>query len=183
IRRLMAAGDIIRVKKGLYLFAERFRREPICREILANLIHGPSYVSLEYALSFHGLIPERVEMVTSVCTGRSRRFDTPFGAFSYRSLTMDRYSWGADLITVSDSGFLIANPAKALADKVWTDKRFTGARLSDFGSYLFEDLRIDRDQLTSIPVHNFEEAAAAYGSAKIHRLAEYVARLGERPDA
>lgn len=183
VSRLLAAGDIIRVRKGLYLFAERFRGAPICRELLANLIHGPSYVSLDYALSFHGLIPERVEEITSVCTGRSCRFDTPAGVFSYRSLSIDRYSWGAELMIVSGSSFLMAKPAKALADKVWTDKRFTGARLSDFGPYLFQDLRIDPGQLGSIPARDFIEAAEAYRSPKIQSLAKYIASLQERPDA
>ena len=180
---MLAAGDIIRVKKGLYVFAERFRREPICRELLANLVHGPSYVSLDYALSFHGLIPERVEEVTSVCTGRSRRFDTPVGAFTYRSLTLQRYSWGAELVRVAGGGFLMASPAKALADKVWTDKRFPASRVSDFGAYLFDDLRIEREQLKSMRAQDLIAAAAASGSTKIRRLASYIARLQEQRDA
>ena len=68
ITRLLSGGEIVRIKKGLYCFGEAFRREPIIREHLANMIYGPSYVSLEYALSYHGLIPERVETVTSVTT-------------------------------------------------------------------------------------------------------------------
>ncbi len=183
VRRMLAAGDIIRLRKGLYLFAERFRREPICRELLANLIHGPSYVSLEYALSFHGLIPERVEVVTSVCTGRSRRFGTAVGTFTYRSLTAERYSWGAEVVSTQSGSFLMASPAKALADKVWTDKRFAGARTSDFESYLFEDLRIDREQLATMRCRDLMEAAGACGSPKIRRLARFIARVQERFDA
>jgi hypothetical protein len=49
ITRLLASGDIVRIKKGLYCFGEAFRRDPICREYLANLIYGPSYVSLNRA--------------------------------------------------------------------------------------------------------------------------------------
>ena len=75
ITRLLMSGEIVRVKKGLYCFGEAFRRSPICREYLANLIYGPSYVSLDYALRLHGLIPERVEAVTSVTTRRSRGFE------------------------------------------------------------------------------------------------------------
>jgi len=97
ITKLLASGAIVRVKKGLYCFGEAFRKEPLSREYLANLIYGPSYVSLEYALSHHGLIPERVETVTSVTTRRSRDFDTPFGAFSYRMLNGPRYAVGAIL--------------------------------------------------------------------------------------
>ncbi len=53
------------------------RKQPYSREILANLIYGPSCISLEYALQYYGMIPERVEAVTSVTVGRSRKFSTP----------------------------------------------------------------------------------------------------------
>ncbi|MBN1355757.1 hypothetical protein JXA40_05740 [bacterium] len=79
ITRLLADGSIIRIKKGLYCFGEAFRKAPLHRELLANLIYGPSYVSLEYALNFHGLIPERVERVTSVTPGPSK----PLSVFSH----------------------------------------------------------------------------------------------------
>ena len=77
IRRLITEGSLIRVRKGLYVFGDRYRRTPIRREVLANLIYGPSYVSLDSALSYNGMIPERIENVTSVTTGENRRFDTP----------------------------------------------------------------------------------------------------------
>ena len=91
ITRLLASGEIVRVKKGLYCFGEAFRKSPICSEYLANLIYGPSYVSLDYALRLHGLIPERVEAVTSVTTRCSRGFETPLGHFTYRTLSHRRY--------------------------------------------------------------------------------------------
>src|SRR3990170_9057478 len=66
ITSLLKDNIIIRVKKGLYIFADKYRREPICLELLANLLYGPSYVSLEYALSFYNEIPEKVELITSI---------------------------------------------------------------------------------------------------------------------
>lgn len=70
--------------------------------MLANLIHGPSYISLEYALS-HGLIPERVSTVTSVALGRSRKFDTPVATFTSHSLALPCYAVGADLVVRASS--------------------------------------------------------------------------------
>lgn len=95
IHKLLAKGDIVRIRKGLYAFGREYRREPLSREVLANLIYGPSYISLEYALSYHGLIPERVSTVTSVALGRSRKFDTPVGTFTYQSLSLPCYAVGA----------------------------------------------------------------------------------------
>jgi len=183
ITRLLASGAIVRVKKGLYCFGEAFRREPLSRKYLANLICGPSYVSLEYALSHHGLIPERVETVTSVTTRRSRDFDTPFGTFSYRMLTGHRYAVGAILETAGKTSFIVASPEKALADKVWIDKRFNGLRLSDYDAYLFDDLRIDRGVLSRFDCSRLQVIATAYHSAKITNLVRYLKRFKEAPYA
>ena len=66
ITSLLDKGEIVRVKKGLYVFGEHYRLRPYSRELLANLAYGPSFISLDYALARHGLIPERVEALTSV---------------------------------------------------------------------------------------------------------------------
>jgi hypothetical protein len=177
IHRLVATGEIVRVKKGLYVFAAPFRRQPIVREHLANLIYGPSYVSLDSALSFHGLIPERVVSVTSVTTGRSRAFDTPFGSFTYQSLPTTRYAVGALLETRGLVPFLIASPEKALADKVWMDKRFAGTRMGEFNAYLQDDLRIDKDRLLKFDLEHLAVVSQAYGSAKINNLVRFLTKM------
>ena len=130
ITKLLAGGMIVRIKKGLYCFGEAFRREPISREYLANLIYGPSYVSLEYAMGYHGLIPERVESVTSVTTRRSRAFTTPWGISPTGRSGSPVIPW-APRSRRPARPFLMASPEKALADKVWTDNRFSGRRVSD----------------------------------------------------
>ncbi len=179
ITKLLASGVIVRIKKGLYCFGEVFRKEPLSREHLANLIYGPSYVSLEYALSHHGLIPERVEVVTSVTTRRSCDFNTPFGTFTYRMLKGRCYATGAILETVDKTPFLVASPEKALVDKVWTDKRFSGLRMSDYDAYLTEDLRIDQNALSSLDHSRLQVIATAYDSAKINNLLGYLKRFEE----
>ncbi|NLX95484.1 MAG: type IV toxin-antitoxin system AbiEi family antitoxin domain-containing protein [Rhodopirellula sp.] len=179
IHKLLAKGDIVRIRKGLYTFGRMYRRESLSLEVLANLIHGPSYISLDYALSCHGLIPERVSTVTSVALGRSRQFDTPLGTFTYQSLSLPRYALGADLVESSAGCFLIACAEKALADKVWTDKRFSGASRSDFRPYLEEDLRIDPADLARLDRSRFQIIQQAYRSKKIGNLFRFLASLGE----
>lgn len=173
---LLEKGDLVRVRKGLYVLGERYRRTPVVREQLANLIYGPSYVSLDYALSYHGLIPERVEEVTSVTTGKARRFETVFGAFTYRPLPTERYEPGVTLGSVAPARFLIASPEKALVDKVWCDKRFTSTRLSDMLDYLFADLRLDRERVASLDHTLLERIATAYASRKITMLVRSIHR-------
>ena len=183
INKLLVRGDIVRIRKGLYTFGQAYRSGPVSRELLANLIYGPSYISLEYALSYHGLIPERVSAVTSVALGRSRTFDTPLGVFTYRSLTLSCYAVGADQVECSAGSCLIACPEKALADKVWADKRFDGTRQSDFGPYLHEDLRIDLAHLAGLDRSRFPRIEQAYGSRKVSNLFRYLDTHAEVPNA
>ena len=183
ITKLLAGGAVVRIKKGLYCFGEGLRSESISREHVANLIYGPSYVSLDYALSYYGMIPERVEIVTSVAIRRTRSFETPLGSFSYRMLSEARYATGAALETKGKTTFLIATPEKALVDKIWTDRRFPGTRMSDFGSYLLDDLRIDEEILGRLDESRLESIARAYDSAKINRFVRYLRRSGRVSNA
>lgn len=145
INDLLKSGEIIRVKKGLYVFGESYTQTYACRETLANLIYGPSYISLEYALSFYGLIPERVESITSVTPKRDKEFLTPLGRFTYRYLNIKKYSQGIEQVMIdSQHPVLMASPEKALCDYMMLQEipDFTGAQ--DARVFLEDDLRIDR---------------------------------------
>lgn len=176
ISGLLAEGSLIRVRKGLYVFGERYRHALISREYLANLIYGPSYVSLDYALSYYGLIPERVVDVTSVTTGEKRRFSTPFGDFTYWPLPVARYVPGIRWAGEGDSHYLIASPEKALVDKVWADKHFSPANLKDFDAYLFEDLRLAEENVATLDQAQLATIVGAFASRKIDMLARCLAR-------
>ena len=178
ITKLLASGAIVRIKKGLYCFSESLRKEAISREYVANLIYGPSYVSLDYALSYHGLIPERVNTITSVTLRRSRSFHTPLGSFSYRTLKESRYALGAALESVGKATFLMATAEKALADKVWADKRITGLRAAEYAGYLSDDLRIEQKALRDLDRSRLRDIALAYNSVKINNLLGYLEGLG-----
>jgi hypothetical protein len=179
ITDLIRKGLIIRVKKGLYVFGVGVARKPFSREILANLIYGPSYVSLEYALQHHGLIPEGVAAVTSVTCARARSFSTPVGLFIYREISMKAYERGAARTTLEDGrAFLIALPEKALADKV-RDDRGTGIRsLRGMETYVLDNLRVDPDSLRSLSPDLLAEFAEGYGSRKLRLLSEWVRKRG-----
>src|SRR5580704_17214208 len=107
IRALIKKKSIIRVKKGLYVFGETLARRPFSREVLANLIYGPSYISLDYALHYHGLIPERVETITCCTPGRGRQFSTPVGRFSYHQIPTKAYALGIDQVEIESGRFFL----------------------------------------------------------------------------
>jgi len=94
---MLKKKEIVRIKKGLYILPEKYGGK-LDKILLSNLIYGPSYVSFEYALSYWGLIPEKVEVVTAVTNKRKKRFQTPAGAFSYRYLNTRIFPVGRVLI-------------------------------------------------------------------------------------
>ena len=180
ISGMLSKGDIVRVKKGLYILGESLHRHPFCRELLANLIYGPSYVSLEYALHYHGLTPERVETVTSVTCGRSRSFDTPVGTFSYRMIPLAAFRTGMDRVELDDGrSFLIAIPEKALADRVVAERGAGISTQKELHDYLLDGLRVDPASLGSLDSARFAEIARLYRSRRVKLLASLVSRLNK----
>lgn len=182
ISDLLKKGIIIRVKKGLYVFGDGARQRPYSTEILANLIYGPSYISLDYALQHYGFIPERVEGITSVTTGRSRRFSTPVGLFIYRMIPLRAFQLGMDRIEIGEGrAFLMATPEKALADKIYED-RGTGLRTQkELDDYLERSLRIDLAALREMNPESLEAIAERYHSHKVRMLQRMVRRLHRGP--
>ena len=153
LTRLLESEALIRVKKGLYTFGEMNAKGPICKELLANLIYGPSYVSLEWALAYYGFIPERVYEVTSITSKQKKHFDTPLGRFSYTHTHSARYPIGITQGELSPfQKFLIASPEKALADLLIT-RRGKTTSLKRMEQILFQDLRIDEEQLSLLDIN------------------------------
>jgi len=168
ISRWLQTGELVRVKKGLYIARTG---TPYSKEVLANLIYGPSYVSLEYALGYYGLIPERVEELTSVSLARSKRFTTPVGRFSYRKLESPRYAVGVTQVQVDHQRrFLIATPEKALADLLWFKRR--DVPLADVEHFLFDEMRVDSERLKELNAKRTKAIAACFQCAQVTRLSE-----------
>ena len=178
ITSLLDKGVIVRVKKGLYVFGAAYRKRPVSREILANLIYGPSYISLEYALQHHRMIPERVREVTSVTTGRTRRFSTPLGNFSYRQIPRRLFQVGMDRVSLEDErAFLIATPEKAIADKLYSERGINLYSQREMRRYLMEDLRIEYETLLELNPEKIKEIAETTRSRRIRNLGNAIARM------
>jgi hypothetical protein len=176
ITRFLHNESIIRVKKGLYVFGENYRKGFICKESLANLIYGPSYLSLEYALSYYGLIPERVEQVTSMTPLRSKTFQTPIGVFSYVHLGPKKIAVGVTLIEADlQHQFLIATPEKALADRISFHKNLTSKE--DVYSFVCEGLRIEEDSLAKLRIPLLKEIEEVYANPAVIHLTQLVKEL------
>ncbi len=178
ITNLLRHGTIVRIRKGLYVFGRDERKSPLSRELLANLMYGPSYISLEYGLQHYGLIPERVEILTSVTPGRSRKFSTPVGVFSFRQIPMRAFAVGMDLIATNAGNFcFIALPEKVLVDKLHSAHGVSIKSLKDMQLYLEEDLRIEISELRQMQPQRIAEYADLYRSRKALFLRDLIHQL------
>ena len=178
ISDLIKSGVIVRVKKGLYVFGPGYSRAPYSRELLANLVYGPSYVSLDYALGYYAMIPERVETVTSVTCGKSRVFATPVGRFTYWAVPLEHYRTAIDIVELSERrSFLMATREKALADKVYRDRGSAIGTLREIGKYLFDDLRVDPVLFQELDASTMDEIARHCRSRKVTLLAASLRRV------
>ncbi len=115
LSRWEKAGKIIKLKRGVYVPAKIYRKVDLYEPYLAAVLKRPSYISLEKALEFHGLIPEAVFVYTSVTTKRPARFVTGTGTFDYRHIKESLF-WGYESVSLNKQTAFLALPEKALLD-------------------------------------------------------------------
>lgn len=118
LARWHKAGKLIQVKKGYYLLAEPYRKTAVFEFFVSALLKSPSYISLEKALEFHGLIPEGVPIYTALTPKRPNRFTTPLGTFDYRHIQQDLF-WGYQPVRLHHQTGYVATAEKALLDFIY----------------------------------------------------------------
>lgn len=155
IHALISAGLLLSVRKGLYIAPDITRPEPF---LLANHIYGPSYISLDSALSAYGLIPERVFGHSSATTKPSRQFSTSVGTFTYVRLPLPYYTFGQVQRKIAPGQWvLMASPEKALLDKVVTTSGLNLRSRTTASAFLLENLRMDESQLRELDRSQMEQ--------------------------
>jgi len=153
----------------MYALAERYRRLSVNPAELANYLYRPSYLSREWALGFHGMIPEKVVTYTSVTSRVPRRFDNPYGTFEYRHVKRSAF-FGYRALDMQGRKVLLADPAKALLDfwhlasGPWTVDRMAGMRFQNFDA-------VDRELL--------REHAARFDSPRLLRAVAVWCQLAD----
>jgi len=144
VSALIENGDIISLKNGLYVVSEKHRSEKLIIELIANQIYGPSYVSLDSALAYYGLIPEKVSVVSSICSKRSRKFKNSLGHFYYFSAKPDYFEIGVNSISIDNRHhFLMASIEKAICDKIIFTQNLNIVSIKSMELFLVENLRFD----------------------------------------
>lgn len=137
LARFRERGLVKSLKRGLYFFPDRHFDEFEA----ANKIYQPSYISLETALNYHGVIPDvPLGQVVSVTPVTTRTFDTPVGVYSYRKIRKG-FFWG-----YCESPIRMALPEKALLD------------FEQFNSKgAVKELRVDWSKIDRIKYNFFKE--------------------------
>lgn len=182
LKRALKSGEVIRIHRGLYCLASKYHRRKPDPLVLAQRLHGPSYISLETALSYHDWIPEAVYAVTSASMDRSREIETPLGYFSFTRIPQKVFYTEVTRIEKeggsktepgfhASESFLMASPLKALADYVY-------AHRLDWLSAgpIIENLRVVESSLAGIKVDNLERLLANYSSRRVRRFLEGLRR-------
>ncbi len=168
LKRAVGAGEILRLRRGLFCLAGRYLRRSLHPFELAQIIHGPSYISLESALAHHGWIPEAVYTVTSATMERARTFDTPMGVFSFTRIPQRIFLADVCRQAVEGGGcFFLASPLKALADYVYV-------HACDWQSMkpVIESLRVEEEALDTLTAADFDRLAGVHTSRRVSRFLE-----------
>jgi hypothetical protein len=143
--------ELISIRRGLYIpgpASDLPIPEPF---LIANHLRGPSYVSLESALSYWSFIPERVYETTSVTIKTSKKYTTDAGRFSFLHLPTPYYSFGINSIALTPKQtVLIASPEKAVCDKIILTAGITLRSVRQTKNLLINDLRMDESLLQKL---------------------------------
>jgi predicted transcriptional regulator of viral defense system len=148
---LVEQGYLVQLRRGLYITTRQVKSTMPEPFLISNHLLGPSYVSIDSALFYWGLIPEKVYEVTAVTNKLSKKFKTPLGIFSYTHMPLPYYSFGIEQLALTESQtVMIASPEKALSDKIITTPGIQLRSSKQVLTYLEEELRIDKESLRKL---------------------------------
>jgi predicted transcriptional regulator of viral defense system len=185
VHRAMQAGEIKRIRRGLYTLSNLHRNVPCHPFAIAQALVPLSYVSFETALAWHGWIPESVQVTASVISGRKKGYcESPeFGTFIFFPLALERgpFLQGVTRQQVDGQTFLLADPLRALFDLVCLRKmEWSGL------SALTQGLRIEESALFSLDTADFRLLESIYKQRRtrnfIESLVEQIQDLGGKHD-
>ncbi len=175
VNRAMKEGELLRLRRGTYLLADRYRDYTAHPFALAQAFVAGSYVSFETALAHHGWIPEAVHTTASATPGRkSQEYEHPlFGSFSFHPLAINT-GYFLELVVreqINKQTMLIAEPVRALMDLVCLRKTAWKGM-----EWLQENMRIDYEHLRQITGTDIRTLKLVYKHKRIKLFLESLAR-------
>ena len=169
ISRDAKSGKLIKLKNGLY------ENNPNTKGyLLAGSIYGPSYLSFDFALAYHGLTPQKNIIYTSATCNQKKKklYENNFGTYSYRDVPENVFSLGINKVKEEEYEFQIATPEKALCDKLYTLNPIKN--MKELTNVLLDDLEIDMDELISFNIEDVKKIADLYHSTNVELFYRYM---------
>jgi len=167
LTRWVNSGRVYQLRRGLYSIAPPFQKIRPHPFLVANHLQKASYVSLQSALAYYGLIPEVVNITTSVSTGRPERLETPIGIYEFRHIKMDLL-FGYKKTNLGDQSAFVATPEKTLLDLIYLHPG------GDSFDYLRE-LRLQNTEILDISI--LREFAEKFKTPKLQKAVKGILQL------
>ena len=169
LSRWVKNGRIYQLRRGLYALAPPYQKSQPHPFLVANHLQRSSYVSLQSALAFYGMIPDIVNMTMSVTTGRPEQRATQLGVYVFRHVKTDLL-FGYKMFDLGGQSALVATPEKALLDLIYFQPG------SDTALFL-QSLRLQN--LSQLDTGLLIKQAQAFASPKMLPAAEVIAILSD----
>ena len=170
---------LIKLKRGIY--ADELNTNPF---VIAQYLYSPSYISFESALSYHGMIPEKVVSITSATfkKNKTKRYTNSFGHFVYKDIPVNAFPYSVEAITDGKYHFQIASKEKCLTDMLYKAPRVRS--IKDLIVLLFEDLRINEIVFDELDHKELLLLCDLYNCSNTKLLKKYIIQIdrGENND-
>ncbi len=169
LSRWVATGKIYQLRRGVYALAPPYQKNTPHPFLIANRLQRASYVSLQSALAFYGMIPETVYRTVSVSTMRTESLKTPLGDYDFRHI-QNKLFFGYQLINLQGQHAFVASPEKALLDLIYL--------VPKGGSEEFlSEMRLQN--IAQVDLQKIQKMASIFKKAKIQTAIEVIARIKE----
>ena len=173
IKRMVEKGQLYLIRPGVYT-----DDKDISKYSLAHIIYGPSYISFETALSYHGIIPEQAKNVMCATSqkNRNKQFKNNFGEYFYSDVPKDVFPFG---VVVEKDGkgnlYKMATPEKALLDTLYKINNVDS--IKRLKALLFEDLRIEEDSIAKMDAKFINDVGPMYKKKNIDLLIDMMRKI------
>jgi len=160
LTRWTKSGRVYQLRRGVYMVAPPYQKVRPHPFLIANHLQRASYVSGQSALSLYGLIPDVVQLITSVTAGRPELLETPLGIFEFRHIKPELLCGYRMIDLGKNQQALVSVPEKALLDLVYLTPG------GDSPDYLRE-LRLQN--LEQLDIDELRRLVEAFNTPKLYR--------------
>ena len=165
--RWTQSGRLYQLRRGLYAIAPPYQKVKPHPFLVANHLLKASYVSLQSAMAFYGLIPDTIQRILSVGAGRPVRFETQMGTYEYRHVKTEVLR-GYRMMDLHGQQALVATPEKAILDLVYLQ---TGGDSKEF----IEELRLQNMELLNLDALRLQ--VEGFHMPKMRRVVDVILNL------